>query len=251
MKSYVHPELATDFSWQKKIVSEQVPEYFAHLIDSTILKQDTTAGQIEALCCEALSFQFRSVCIPPIYVKKAAQLLEKSNVKVCTVIGFPLGYATTANKISEIKEIINYVGEIDFVQNVTHVKNKDFIALEQEFKGILQVAEDKLVKVILETALLTNEEIYKCATIAAHCGIHVVKTSTGFSTRGASLQDIELIKNALDAYQQKTGNIVGIKASGGVRSIADAFAFVKAGASRLGTSGGLAIMQGRLVNENY
>ena len=251
MIKYLHPELEFDCNWRKKIIAEQDPKNFANLIDSTNLKQNVSTNEIEKLCQEAITFQFRSVCIPPTYVKKAAELLKNTNVRICTVIGFPLGYHSTTSKLIEVEEVVDDVHELDFVLNVTFVKNGDYKALKQEFSAIMTVAQERLVKVILETALLTADEIYKCSLLAAHSGIHVIKTSTGFSTRGASLEDIEIIKNALNGYQQETGNVVGIKASGGVRSLADAFTFIKAGATRIGTSGGVDIVQGRFSHSMY
>ncbi len=251
MIKYMHPELEFDFKWHNKIIAEQNPTYFANLIDSTFLKQSTTNKDIEQLCQDAITFQFRSVCIPPTYVKKAAAFLKNSQVRICTVIGFPLGYHSTASKLIEIEDVISDIHELDVVQNVTYVKNADYQALEHEFSAIMSVAQERLVKVILETALLTADEINRCTLLAAHCGIHVIKTSTGFSTRGASLEDIQIIKNALNGYQQETGNVVGIKASGGVRTLADAFSLIKAGATRIGTSGGADIVQGRFSHSVY
>ncbi|WGL60342.1 deoxyribose-phosphate aldolase [Pigmentibacter sp. JX0631] len=251
MIKFVHSELEQDFYWQNKIKESFNTLDFANLIDSTLLKPSATKSEINKLCEDALSAKFRSVCVPPCYTKEAKLKLKNSVVKVCTVLGFPLGYTSTAAKVEEMKSIMDSVDEFDFVQNNTFVKNSEFNSLEKEYLLIVENAKDKLVKVILETALLSTEEIYKCTLIAAKCGIHVIKTSTGFSSRGASLQDIEVIKNALNAYQQETGNVVGIKASGGVRSIDDAFAFVQAGATRLGTSGGNDIIKGKLNNSNY
>ncbi|APJ05156.1 deoxyribose-phosphate aldolase [Silvanigrella aquatica] len=212
-------------------------------MDSTLLKQSSTDSQIIELCQEALQNSFRAVCVPPNYVGLAKKILQNSNVKICSVAAFPLGYCSLDTKIFEIENLIqNGADEIDFVQNVTLVKNSNFSELEKEYKTIVSVAKDKLIKVILETALLSDEEIYKCSFLAALSGVHVVKTSTGFSTRGASLNDIEVIKNALSKYQNETGYYVGIKASGGIRCYQDAVSFVQAGATRLGTSGGLAII---------
>ena len=251
MINFVHPELEQDFYWQSKISMSFDSQYFANLIDSTLLKPATTKNEIDKLCEDAHLAKFRSVCVPPCYTKDAKLKLRNSEVKVCTVLGFPLGYTSTVAKVEEMKSVMDFVDEFDFVQNITFVKNSDFRSLENEYLLIVQSAKDKLVKVILETALLSAEEIYKCTLLAAKCGIHVIKTSTGFSSRGASLQDIEVIKNALNAYQQETGNVVGIKASGGIRSIEDAYAFVQAGVTRLGTSGGNDIIKGKLNNSNY
>lgn len=243
MIQFSHQELQKDHISRNKVVKTPIARLFSSLIDSTLLKQNTSEIQIEELCKEAVQFGFRAVCIPPTYINFAKEFLLNSTVKLCSVVAFPLGFNSLSSKIYEIENMVQQnVDEIDFVHNVTLVKNRNFKELEKEYKEIASISNGKLLKVILETALLTEDEIFKCAYLAASSGIHVIKTSTGFSSRGASLVDIQIIQSALTKYQKETGIFVGIKASGGIRTFNDAVSFINAGATRLGTSGGLAII---------
>lgn len=241
---YSHKSVQEDHLVREMFLKTMDLKLLSQLIDSTILKPETTKFQIEQMCMEADEFQFRSVCVPPVYVPTAKKILANSKVKVCTVVGFPLGFQFTQSKVNEIKEAISLgVHELDFVQNLTFVKNNDFSELKKEFQEIVRASEGHLLKVILETALLTSEEILKCSLLAAQNGIHMIKTSTGFSSRGASANDIEMIQKSITSFFNETGVLVGIKASGGIRSAQDAQSLVKMGATRLGTSGGSAIIQ--------
>lgn len=252
MMLFSHEQLEKDYLLREKILKTPKSILFAELIDSTILKQNATKSQIEILCFDAIKYNFRSVCVPPYYLTTVTQLLQNSTVRSCSVVGFPLGFNMLETKIAEVEQLVqNKIDEIDFVQNVTLVKNNQYEDLEKEFKYIVTAAKGTMVKVILETALLNDEEIYKCSYLAALSGIHVVKTSTGFASRGASLNDIQIIKKALDQYQTETGVFVGIKASGGIRSYQDAFSLVQAGATRLGTSGGFEIINEKVNLTSY
>jgi deoxyribose-phosphate aldolase len=252
MIQFSHKELEKDYISHEEIIKNPKANLFSSLIDSTLLKQNANKTQIEELCKEALNCEFRAVCIPPSYLSIASGILFQTKVRLCSVVAFPLGFNSLATKIYEVENIIKQkVDEIDFVQNVTLVKNNNYEELEKEYRAIVSTTQGKLVKVILETALLTDEEIYKCSYLAALSGIHVVKTSTGFSSRGASLNDIQIIKSALLKYQSETGIFVGIKASGGIRSFRDAVSLVQAGATRLGTSGGAAIINEKVNLSSY
>ncbi|WP_186646874.1 deoxyribose-phosphate aldolase [Fluviispira vulneris] len=257
MIKYSHAEVEKDYKARDNFLATKNPTYLAELIDSTLLKADLVKTQIDLLCNEAIEHQFKSICLPQSYLSYAKDIFQNSinkneKTKLCTVVSFPLGYSTTDAKVKEIDFALQKgADEIDFVQNITFVKNGDFISLENEFLALAKAAQNKVTKVILETALLTSEEIYKCTFLAAKCGIHIIKTSTGFSHRGVSVEDIKIIKNALETHQKETGVILGIKASGGVRSLKDAYKFIQLGATRLGTSGGVAILQDKTNVNNY
>lgn len=209
-------------------------------IDHTLLKPDATASQVEQLCQEALAHQFASVCVNPCFVPLCARLLQGSAVKVCTVVGFPLGACTTVAKVFETTDAVkNGAQEIDMVINLCHVKSGDFTALRQEVAAIVAAAAPAKVKVILETCLLTDAEKVAVCKQIADTGIAFVKTSTGFSTGGATVHDVALMRQAV-------GKDVGVKASGGIRDKATAQAMVEAGATRLGTSAGVAIATAQL-----
>lgn len=214
-------------------------------IDHTLLKQDATIEQIETLCLEAKEYDFMSVCINPGFVTFAQSMLSGSDVKVCTVVGFPLGATTSATKIYETKEALaNGADEIDMVINVSNLKDKRYEAIESEIRDIKEATGNNILKVIIETCLLTKEEIVKACEIAVAAGADYVKTSTGFSTGGALVEDVALMKETV-------GDKALIKASGGIRSREDFDAMVKAGASRIGASSGIAIMQGNVSKEDY
>lgn len=208
----------------------------AGLIDHTALRPDTTKEQIEKLCSEAIEYGFASVCVNPSYVKLCSELLTNSRIKVCTVIGFPLGATTTATKVAEASEAMeNGATEVDMVINIGAIKSGDFDFVEKDIKAVVQAAKGKaLVKVILETCLLTEEEKKLCCKICKEAGADFVKTSTGFSTGGATVEDVKLMRSIVKPN-------LGVKASGGIRDYATANAMVEAGASRIGASASVAI----------
>ena len=206
------------------------------LIDHTLLKQDATPEQIVKLCEEAKEFDFMSVCVNPAYVPLAAKCLEGSGVKVCTVIGFPLGMNLTRTKVEEAQLAIKEgADEIDMVINVGMLKagHDDFV--EEEIRELKAVAGSKVLKVIIETCLLTDEEKVRACVASKNAGADFVKTSTGFSTGGATVHDVALMRKTV-------GPDMGVKASGGVRTHEDLLNMVEAGATRIGTSNGTKII---------
>lgn len=212
-------------------------EHLNKLIDHTLLKADATEEQIQKLCQEAKQYAFLSVCINPVWVKKAAAFLADSSVKICTVIGFPLGATTSEVKAFEAKNAIqNGATEVDMVINIGALKDRDLKLLESDIRQVVEAAEGKaLTKVIIETCLLTNEEKVLACEAAKKAGADFVKTSTGFSTGGATSEDVKLMRSTV-------GPDMGVKASGGVRTYEDAKKMVEAGATRLGTSNGIALL---------
>ncbi|GGA32518.1 deoxyribose-phosphate aldolase [Psychrobacillus lasiicapitis] len=218
----------------------------AALIDHTLLKQDATKNQIEKLCEEAKTYTFASVCVNPTWVNLSAQLLQNTPVKVCTVIGFPLGASTTEVKAFETTNAIqNGAQEIDMVINVGALKDRDYNFVQKDIEAVVQAAKGKaIVKVILETCLLTDEEILRASEISKLAGADFVKTSTGFSTGGATVNAVKLMRGAV-------GPELGVKASGGVRSLSDLQAMVDAGATRIGASSGVEIVQGLESKSDY
>ncbi|MGT2883962.1 deoxyribose-phosphate aldolase [Streptococcus ferus] len=214
-------------------------------IDHTLLKADSTQSQIDTILAEAKKYHFASVCLNPTWVSYAADALKDSDVKVCTVIGFPLGANTSAVKAFETKNAVeNGADEVDMVINIGRAKDGDFAYVEEDVKAVVEASGDKLVKVIIEACLLTDDEKVKACLAAKAAGADFVKTSTGFSTGGATVEDVRLMR-------QTVGPDMGVKAAGGARSLADAQAFIEAGASRIGTSAGIAIIKGLLVETDY
>lgn len=198
-------------------------------VDHTLLKQEATWEDIKKICDDAIKYQTASICIPASYVKKCYEYMG-SKMDVCTVIGFPNGYSTTATKVFETKDAIqNGAKEIDMVININELKNKNYDYILNEIKAIKEVCGEKILKVIIETCLLTEEEKIKMCQLVTQAKADYIKTSTGFSTGGATIEDIEL-------FRKNVGEDVKIKAAGGISSLEDAEAFIKAGASRLGTS---------------
>ncbi|MGG1365693.1 deoxyribose-phosphate aldolase [Priestia megaterium] len=217
------------------------------IIDHTLLKADATEEQITVLAQEAKEYSFASVCVNPTWVKKAAELLKDApEVKVCTVIGFPLGATTSAVKAFETTNAIeNGADEVDMVINIGALKDKNYDLVQSDIQAVVDAAKGKaLVKVIIETALLTNEEKAKVSELAVKAGADFVKTSTGFSTGGATVEDVALMRKTV-------GPDVGVKASGGVRGLEDAKAMIEAGATRIGASSGVSIAKGQLSNSDY
>ncbi|MDT2842207.1 deoxyribose-phosphate aldolase [Vagococcus lutrae] len=211
----------------------------AKLIDHTALKANTTKEDILKLIEEAKEYGFFSVCINPYWVSLAAKELAESDVKVCTVIGFPLGANSSAVKAAETKQAIeDGANEVDMVINVGALKSGDEKTVLEDIKAVVDAAAGKtLVKVIIETALLTDEEKVKVCQLAVEAGADFVKTSTGFSTAGAKPEDVKLMKETV-------GDKAEVKASGGIHSKADVDAMVEAGATRIGASAGIAIVTG-------
>lgn len=211
---------------------------YAKMIDHTILKPDATIKQIETLCGEAVEYGFASVCVNSSYVPFCAELLADSDVKVCTVVGFPLGAMSTAGKVMEARQAIqDGADEIDMVVHVGMIKSGDWDYVESDIQEVVDEAKDKaLVKVIIETCLLTDEEKVRVCQICRDTGADFVKTSTGFSTGGAAVEDVALMRRTV-------GDDMGVKASGGVRTLEAAAAMAAAGATRLGTSSGIAIIK--------
>jgi deoxyribose-phosphate aldolase len=219
----------------------------AKLIDHTLLKANATEAEVNKLIEEAKANLFASVCINPVWVKTAAeQLKDTPEVKVCTVIGFPLGATTSEVKAFEtVNAIENGADEVDMVINISALKDKKYDVVENDIKAVVDAAKGKaLTKVIIEACLLTDEEKVKACELAVKAGADFVKTSTGFSTGGATAEDIALMRKTV-------GENVGVKASGGVRSLEDAESMVKAGATRIGASSGVAIVNGQKSNSDY
>lgn len=206
------------------------------LIDHTLLKQDASPEQIIKLCEEAKEFDFMSVCVNPAYVPLAAKCLEGSDVKVCTVIGFPLGMNLTKTKVEEAELCIKQgADEIDMVINVGMLKAGHDDYVKEEIKLLKEVAGSRILKVIIETCLLTDEEKIRACQLSKEAGADFVKTSTGFSTGGATAHDVALMRKTV-------GPDMGVKASGGVRTHEDLINMVEAGANRIGTSNGTKII---------
>jgi deoxyribose-phosphate aldolase len=212
----------------------------AGMIDHTLLKPDATPDQIAQLCFEARKYGFASVCVNPAWVQLCAQLLQGSPVKVCTVIGFPLGASAPEVKAFETQNAIEHgATEIDMVLNIGALKARDLELVAKDIRGVVSVthARGLIVKVILETVLLTDEEKTLACLIAKEAGADFVKTSTGFAGGGATVHDVSLMR-------QVVGPEMGVKASGGVRTFEDADSLIKAGATRIGASAGVKILQG-------
>ena len=205
-------------------------------IDHTILNADATKEAVIKVIDEAKKYEFASVCLEPFWVSLAAERLKDSNVKVCTVIGFPLGANTKTVKAFEAKEAVeNGADEVDMVLNIGALKSGDEAMVLEDMKAVREAAKDAVVKVILETCLLTDEEKKKACALAKEAGLDFVKTSTGFSTAGATVEDVKLMREAV-------GDTMGVKASGGIRDTKTAEAMIAAGASRIGASKSIAII---------
>lgn len=214
-------------------------EEIASLIDHTILKPETTAAQVRKLCEEALRYKFASACVNPVFVPLVAEILRGSTVKVCTVAGFPLGAATTDAKVFEAQEAMQHgAREIDMVMNVGALKSGDDAAVEEDIRRVADACHrgNAICKVILENCLLADEEKIHACKIAVHAGADYVKTSTGFNAGGATVEDVALMRATV-------GPKIGVKASGGIRTLEDLQKMVAAGATRIGTSSGVKIIQ--------
>lgn len=208
------------------------------MIDHTLLKPDSSKEAIILLCEEAKRYEFAAVCVNPSYISLCKELLKDSDVKIATVVGFPLGANTKETKAFETLDAIkNGAQEIDMVINIGALKDKDYNLVLEDIKGVVEAAKERaIVKVILETCLLTDEEKKKACEISLEAGADFVKTSTGFSTGGATIEDVQLMKSIV-------GNKMEVKASGGIRDIETANKMIEAGATRLGTSSGIKIVE--------
>lgn len=206
------------------------------MIDHTVLKADTPLETVKRICDEAMEYGFASVCINPCHVAYCADYLKDSDVNVCTVIGFPLGANTSAVKAFETKDAIaNGADEIDMVMNIGVLKDKNYDLVRNDVKAVVEAANGTLVKVILETCLLTEDEIKKACELCVEAKADYVKTSTGFSTRGATIEDVQIMKAAVQGKAK-------VKAAGGVRTHEDMVKIVEAGADRIGTSAGCSLV---------
>lgn len=211
----------------------------APYIEHTFLKQTTTISDIENLCNEAIEYKFAAVCVPPLYVKKAKVFLKDSEIKTATVIGFPFGYSAIEAKVAEIVlGIVDDVDELDMVVNISAIKNGDWTFIANEINTIIPIVnnKNKVIKVIIESGILTDDEIIKCCDIYGAAGVGYVKTSTGFAEKGASIHAVKLIRAYL-------GDQIKIKASGGIRSYSFAKELINAGANRLGCSASVEIIK--------
>ena len=223
---------------QEKGLTSVTKRQLERMIDSTNLRPDATTEDIKKLCRDAKKYNFASVCVNPCFVSLAADLLISVEVKVCTVIGFPLGTATPESKVFEAKDAVrNGADEIDMVINIGALKDKKYEIVKKEIKDIVDVVGKVVVKVIIETCYLTDEEKIKACLIAKEAGAHFVKTSTGFGPKGATAEDVALMRKTV-------GPNMGIKASGGIRTIDDAVKMINAGANRIGTSRAVEIVEG-------
>lgn len=215
-------------------------------LDHTVLKPESTDLDIQKACLDAKKYDFKAVCIQPMWVKYTADMLKGTDVNTCTVIGFPLGANTSDVKAYEAKQAVkDGAVEIDMVINIGALKSEDFSLVHDDIKAVVDAVKGKaIVKVIIETCLLTKNEKVRACEISKRAGADFVKTSTGFSTGGATVEDIKLMRETV-------GKEMGVKASGGVRSLEDATAMIEAGATRIGTSNGVAIIEGKEATESY
>lgn len=223
---------------------------FSKYFDHTDLRPDARLEDITRLCLEAMRYRFMSVCVNPFYVPVAARLLKGSDVKVCTVVGFPLGQTTPKEKAREaVEAALAGADEIDMVMNAGMARSGEWKFVEAEIRGVREAldsvpGERRILKVILETCLLDDDEIVKACQVSVAAGADFVKTSTGFSTGGATVEAVRLMRKTVGAD-------VGVKASGGIRNLETARAMVEAGASRLGCSSGVAIAKGEEADADY
>lgn len=217
----------------------------AGYIDHTVLKPTTTVADVEKLCSEAMQYQFAAVCVPPLFVKKAKELVGASAVKVATVIGFPFGYSAIEAKVAEVVlAIVDGADELDVVINISAIKNNDWQFLANEINSILPIVKSKgkLIKIIIESGILTVEEIIKCCDLYGAAGVDFMKTSTGYAEKGATIEAVQLMRKHL-------ADSIRIKASGGIKTYTFAKQLIDAGANRLGCSSSIAIVN-EAVSEN-
>ncbi len=215
------------------------PSELARFIDHTLLKPEATRAQVEALCMEAIRYGFFSVCVNPSYVPLAASILKGTEIKVCSVVGFPLGATMPEVKVFEAEKVISHgAQEIDMVMNVGAMKSGDYDLVREDIARVVELAHGAgaLVKVILETALLSQDEKVMACKLAMEAGADFVKTSTGFGPGGATVEDVRLMRETV-------GEKIGVKAAGGISSLEQAIAMIKAGANRIGASRSVRIIQ--------
>jgi len=217
----------------------------APYLDHTLLKPNTTRAQIEKLCAEAAEHQFATVCVNGSRVELAHSLLEGSDVQVCTVVGFPLGAMEADVKRYETEAAVDAgAGEIDMVMNIGRFQDGEQEYIVREIRDVVEAADDRVVKVILETCLLSKEEIAQACKLVVQAQAHFVKTSTGFGNAGATLEHVKLMRETV-------GQFAGVKAAGGVRNDEDARTMIEAGATRIGTSNGVTIVSGETASQSY
>jgi deoxyribose-phosphate aldolase len=217
----------------------------AHIIDHTLLRPDATLSEIQTLCTEAKEHHFFSVCINPYWISTVQPVLQGSGVKICTVIGFPLGATLPQAKAHETRHVINAgADEVDMVMNIGAAREGHWNFIEHEVHEVVSQSDGRIVKVILETCLLEPEQIIAACQACQRGGASFVKTSTGFSKSGATVDTVQLMKKTV-------GDRLGIKASGGIRNREEALALIEAGASRLGTSSGIALLSGKHSEKSY
>ena len=210
-------------------------------IDHTLLKPTVLISDIDKLCEEAKQYEFAAVCVPPNFIKKAKESLKNSTIKVATVIGFPFGYSAIEAKLAEVLlAIVDGVDELDIVANISAIKNGDWIYLANEINHLMPIikSNNKVIKIIIESGVLTDDEIIKCCELYGVAGIDFLKTSTGYAEKGATIEAVKLFRQHLPKHVQ-------IKASGGIRDYSFAEQLINAGATRLGCSAGIAIVTGQ------
>jgi deoxyribose-phosphate aldolase len=219
----------------------------ASYIDHTVLKPTTLVADVEKVCSEAKQYGFAAVCVPPNFVKKAKEFTKNSSVKVATVIGFPFGYSAIEAKLAEVLlAIVDGADELDVVINISAIKNNDWEYLANEINHIMPVIKqnNRAIKIIIESGILTDDEIIKCCELYGAAGIDYLKTSTGYAEKGANVEAVTLFRKHLPAHVQ-------IKASGGIRDYVFAKQLIDAGATRLGCSAGVAIVNGEKAEAGY
>lgn len=211
------------------------------MIDHTLLRATATSDEIREYCRQAVEYNFASVCVNPYHVKLVTECLKGSEVRVCTVVGFPLGANTLAVKVFEAERAVEEgAQEIDMVINIAALKEGNISYVENEIREVVKASKKAIVKVIIETCYLSDDEKIAACEAAKRAGAHFVKTSTGFGTSGAKLEDVILMKKAVE-------DSLGVKASGGVKSLEDAVKFIEAGVSRIGTSSGISLIKDELA----
>lgn len=229
----------------KGFMPELTQSALAAMIDHTLLKPVATQAEIEQLCREALKFKFAACCVQPYRVQAVAELLKGTEVRACTVIGFPHGANRAEVKAMEsVRACADGAVELDMVINIGAIKDGVWRVVENEIRGVVKAAQGRLVKVILETCLLSRDEIVLACKIAVDCGADFVKTSTGFSKDGATVEHVTLMRETV-------GPSFGVKASGGIRDLETMKKMVAAGANRIGTSNGIAILEGQSADGSY
>lgn len=253
---YAHPQIKKDSAARERFLKDHSDKKaLAELIDHTLLKADAKHSDFSLICQQAVQNHFRAVCLPSSQIELASSIISEANLKdsprICTVIGFPLGHNLTESKVSEIQLSRSHgANEFDYVQNIGWVRDGLWQKLTAEAQALVNAAQGEVVKVILETSLLNDEEIYNSALAAARGGVHVLKTSTGFGSRGATVEDLEILSRVIEKIKTETGLAIGIKASGGIKSFADAVKLIQAGATRLGTSSGVNLILNRVSDAN-